>query len=259
VGFHASLDSVFLAAAVPVPESPLPLGEGQGEGAIIASKVPLPQPSPRGRGGKYRILDVGCGVGSVGLCVLSRNNHIQLTGIDIQSNLADIARQNALLNGFADRCRFFHCDIKKEKLIEDNHFNTVMMNPPYLEDGTHTSSPEKIKATSHGEGISGATLEDWIKYAHRKLKQGGFLTLIHRADRMDDVLHTLIKKNWFGSLVIDPLWPHEGEDAKRVIIRARKERYAPTILKSGMIIHKSDGKYTREAEAVLSEGAAISL
>lgn len=228
VGFHASTDSVFLAAAAPVKD-------------------------------KYKVLDVGCGVGSVGLCVLARNKTVSLTGIDIQPELIDLAHQNAVLNGIEEQSRFFHGDIQSEKLIEDNQFNVVIMNPPYLESGTHTHSPEKIKATSHGEGISGASLAVWIKYAHRKLKQGGHLTIIHRADRLDDAIVELENKNWFGSLVIYPLWSHADEDAKRVIIQARKERYAPSVLKAGMIIHREDGKYTKEAEAVLSEACAIYL
>jgi tRNA1(Val) A37 N6-methylase TrmN6 len=228
VGFHASIDTVFLAAAVTVKD-------------------------------RFKVLDVGCGVGSAGLCVLSRNKNISLTGIDIQRDLVDIAIQNAGLNDAAEQARFFQGDIQSEKIIPDNEFNAVIMNPPYLEAGTHTSSPEKIKATSHGEGISGASLEDWVKYAHRKLKQGGHLTLIHRADRLDDVIVTLEKKRWFGSLIVYPLWSHAGEDAKRVIISARKERYAPLILKPGMVIHKTDGQYTEEANMILSEAAGIVL
>jgi tRNA1(Val) A37 N6-methylase TrmN6 len=228
VGFHASIDTVFLAAAVAVKD-------------------------------RYKVLDAGCGVGSAGLCVLSRNKNISLTGIDIQRELVDIAIQNSTLNSVADQSRFFQGDIQNEKIIPDNEFNAVIMNPPYLEAGKHTASPEKIKATSHGEGVSGASLEVWVKYAHRKLKQGGHLTLIHRADRLDDVIVTLEKKRWFGSLIIYPLWSHAGEDAKRVIITARKERYAPLILKPGMVLHEKDGKYTEAAHMVLSEGAGIVL
>jgi len=228
VGFHASIDTVFLAAAVALKD-------------------------------RCKVLDVGCGVGSAGLCAISRNKNISLTGIDIQRELVDIASQNASLNSVHEQCRFFQGDIQNEKIIPDNEFNAVIMNPPYLEGGTHTPSPEKIKATSHGEHISGATLEDWVKYAHRKLKQGGHLTLIHRADRLDDVIVALEKKRWFGSLIIYPLWSHEGEDAKRVIISARKERYAPLVLKPGMVIHEKDGNYTEAAQRILGDAGEIEL
>ena len=228
IGFHTSIDAVFLAAAVPVKN-------------------------------QYKVLDVGCGVGSVGLCVISRNENISLTGIDIQPELIHLARENADLNSVTDRCTFFHGDLQKEKTIPNNSFNVVVMNPPYLEGGAHIPSPEKIKATSHGENISGATLEDWIKYAHHKLKQGGILTMIHRADRMDDVIMTLKRKRWFGSLVIYPLWSHTEKDAGRILIQARKERYAPLILKSGMIIHKKNGQYTDAADLILSKNGSLVL
>lgn len=228
VGFHASIDTVFLAASVTVKKG-------------------------------WKLLDMGCGVGSAGLCVALKNKTIHLTGLDIQEELIDIAHQNAALNGIAEQCHFFQGNIKTEKTIENNHFNAVMMNPPYLEQGTHTPSPEKIKAYSHGEGSSGTCLDDWIKYAHTKLKNGGYLTIIHRADRLDDVIVALEKKRWFGSLVIFPLYSRAGDDAKRVIIQARKERYAPLILKAGMVIHEKDGKYTEAAQKVLRDFETIVL
>lgn len=226
IGFHASLDTVFLAAAVPVKSN-------------------------------FSILDVGCGVGSAGLCVLSRNTHMQLAGLDIQQELVDLALQNASLNGFSEHCHFFRGDLLSEKIIPDNHFNAVLMNPPYQEGGTHTPSPRRIKAMSHGEEASGAKLLDWIKYAHRKLKNGGMLVMIHRADRLDDVIVALEARRWFGSLEIYPVWSRPGDDAKRVIIRARKERYAPMVLKSGLIVHEADGQYTDGAQRILSAAEEI--
>lgn len=227
-GFHASIDSVFLGAAVTVKD-------------------------------RWKVLDVGCGVGSAGLCVLARCGNISLDGIDIQQELIDLAHQNAVLNDAAEKCRFFAGDIRSEKFTGDNEYNAVIMNPPYQEGGTHTPSPKKIKAVSHGEDASGATLEDWVKYAHRKLKQGGNLVVIHRADRLDDVIVTLEKRRWFGSLVVYPLWSHAGEDAKRVIVHARKERYAPLVLKSGMVIHEKDGKYTSSAQKILDAAGEVKL
>lgn len=227
-GFHASTDTVFLAAAAPAKE-------------------------------RWKVLDVGCGVGSAGLCFTLRNKNIHLTGLDIQQEVIDLALQNAALNGLSGQCRFFQGSLLNERHTEDNSFNAVMMNPPYQESGRHSPSPDKTKALAHGEDASGATLVDWVKYAHRKLKQGGFLTIIHRADRLDDVIHTLVNRRWFGSLVVYPLYSYAGDDAKRVIVRARKERYAPIRLKTGMVLHEKGGKYTAAARRVLEDGAALDL
>lgn len=224
-GFHAAPDTVFLAAAAHPPT-------------------------------RAQVLDAGCGVGGAGLCLTTRLPHINLTGIDMQRDMADLALQNARLNGMEARCRFFCGDIRNEKHTEDNFFHAVIVNPPYLEAGTHTPSPQKIKAVSHGES---ATLQDWVKYAHRKLKQGGTITMIHRADRLDDTITTLTSRRWFGSLVVFPLYSREGDDAKRVIVRARKERYAPIILKAGMIMHEKNGDYSTAADAILAKADTISL
>src|SRR5690606_2236675 len=116
-----------------------------------------------------------------------RNKNISLTGIDIQSELIDIALQNANLNKINNISCFFNVNILDDKTILNNCFNLVMMNPPYQEGGRHTASPIRNKALSHGEDASGATLKDWIKYAHAKLKQGGSLVMVHRADRLDDI------------------------------------------------------------------------
>lgn len=228
VGFHASVDTVFLAAAVSI--------------------------KPR-----QKLLDVGCGVGSAGLCVLARKPDVHLTGLDIQPDITDLALQNARLNGWQDRCRFFQGNVLNERVINDNAFHAVMMNPPYQEGGRHTPSPVKNKSFSHGEEASGATLLQWIKCAHKKLKNGGDLFMVHRADRLDDIIASLTGRRWFGSIVIFPLYSYTGDDAKRVIIRARKERYAPAVLKSGLVIHEKGGAYTKEAQAILSDAASISL
>jgi len=227
IGYHASIDAVFLASAAPLQTG-------------------------------MHVLDLGCGVGSVGLCAAARDN-IALTGIDIQQELVDLALQNAALNGMAHAARYVCADFRRERLIDDNQFQVVLMNPPYQEAGTHTPSPTRNKALSHGEDASGATLEEWVKYAHRKLKQGGTLLMIHRADRMSEITATLERRRWFGSIVIYPLFSKAGENAKRVIIRARKERFAPMVLKPGMVIHEKDGKYSVGAQKILGAAEALAL
>lgn len=223
LGFHASTDTVFLAASVAL--------------------------KPRA----LHVLDVGCGVGSAGLCVTLKNNNISLIGLDIQPDLIDIAHLNSHANGLADRCRFFAGDLTQEKHTQDNAFDVVMANPPYQEAGTHTPSPRLNKALSHGEDGSGVTLAQWAKYAHRKLKQGGALVMIHRADRLDDIILALTQRRWFGSLEVFPLFSRAGDDAKRVILRARKERYAPLALKAGLVVHEKDGSYTTKAAQALDD------
>ena len=129
----------------------------------------------------------------------------------------------------------------------------MIANPPFLPAGTSTLSPRAGTRRSTVEGA--VTLKDWVSVAVRCLKSGGSLTLIHRADRLPE-LFSVIPKN-MGSVEIVPLWPKAGRPAKRVIIRARKDKHSPATLHPGLVLHRPDGAFTDEAQAILSGGEAL--
>ncbi len=227
-GFHASTDTVLLAACVKAKD-------GQ------------------------TILDVGCGVGSAGLCVALKKQNINLIGIDIFENNIALAQRNADLNSLSLRARFVCGKIQENKDIDDSSIDVALTNPPYQAGGRHTPSPRTGKALAHGEDASGITLKEWCKYIHSKLKQRGFLYMIHRADRLDEIIRVLTERRWFGSLVVLPIHSRAGDPAKRVLVSARKERYAPIVIKSGLVMHEADGSYTPAAAAILDGQAFIDL
>lgn len=198
------------------------------------------------------LLDIGCGVGAAGLCVLARVPDIRLTGIDIQGDHVALARENAALNGVTDQTEFLTADIRDYKAAAS--FHHVICNPPYQKAGTHTPSPFTAKATAHTHPED-IRLEDWIACAQRNLEPKGSLTIIHRADKVDIIIRALGKT--FGGIEIIPLWPKAGKPAKRVIVRALKDRRSCAALHPGIIIHEKNGDYTQAAEAILRDGAAL--
>lgn len=214
-GFRTSLDSVMLAAACPA------------------------------KGGDH-ILDMGCGVGGAGFCVLTRVADTRLTGVDIQADHVELARENIALNNMNGRAEFIAADIRNYTPVQT--FDHVICNPPYMETGTHTRSPSAAKATAHGHDDELST-EGWLDAGFRALKSGGTITMIHRADKVDKIILGL--KNRFGAHEIIPLWPRAGDEAKRVIVRAVKDRKTPARLHAGVILHNADGSYTEAAESIL--------
>lgn len=222
-GFRTSLDSVMLGAACPIKS-------GQ------------------------TLLDMGCGVGSAGLCVLYRVQDITLTGVEIQQSHCDIAEENAALNGFSDAAAFIHADIRHYKFERGYHH--IICNPPYLETGAHLRSPHDAKATAMGHEGDIAT-RDWVVNAARLLKPEGSLTIIHEAGKTHKIIQAMEER--FGAIEIIPLWPKSGKNAKRVIIRAIKGRKSPTTLHRGLILHEDDGEYTLEADKILRNGEGVFL
>lgn len=79
--------------------------------------------------------------------------------------------------------------------------------------------------------------------------------MIHRADMVDKIIQGLGRK--FGAIEIMPLYPKIGQEAKRVIIRAIKDRKTSARLHAGIILHQENGGYTTAADAILRDGAAI--
>ena len=223
-GYRAAIDPIFLAAAV--------------------------SPAPRDR-----VLDVGAGVGTAALCLAARVPDIRVSGIEIQQDLVRLASRNVDLNGMAGRADFMCGDIMEPPLrLAPGSFHHVMANPPFVEAGRGNRPPDAGKAAANVE--SGAGLEDWLRFCLLMVRPKGSVTLIHRADRLDDVLAAL--RGRLGGIVVFPLWPGSGDKpAKRVIVRGRKGLATPLRLSPGLALHEPDGAYTKAAEAVLRGGVGL--
>ncbi len=202
---------------------------------------------------KSHVLDLGCGVGAIALCLLNREPSISVLGLENNSNLVTLANQNASENNFSDQFKIITGSaLCLPKDISVGKFDLVISNPPYMPAGTSIPSPNPDKKAAHIEDESG--LKKWIETAARALKSKGFLSMIHRADRLSDLLINLEGK--FGEITIHPLWPKVGLSAKRVILKARKDSSTPLRLQAGTIIHELDGTYTPLVDAAL-KGAIL--
>lgn len=224
-GFRTSLDSVMAAAACPVT-------------------------------GGQSVLDMGCGVGAVSFCILHRVPGAVVTGVDIQQDYLALAEKNIALNGPGKNVHFIRSDVRQFSVPEaKQRFDHAVCNPPFLEAGHYTPSPDAGLAIARGHDDADIDLKDWIDAAFRNLKSGGCLTMIHRADSVDRIVQALGRR--FGAVEIIPLWPRSGVAAKRVIVRAVKDRKSPAIIHAGLVLHEADGPYTVQADKVLRGGEAL--
>ena len=129
----------------------------------------------------------------------------------------------------------------------------VLMNPPFNDPATSRASPDAARRRAH---VS-AGIAPWLRSAERLLGAGGTVTLIWRADGLDEVLAAMA--HGFGAPTVQPVHPRPDAPAIRVLVRAVKGARAPLALLPGLVLAGADGRPSDEAEAVLRHGAALPL
>lgn len=203
-----------------------------------------------------KAIDLGCGAGAAMLCLAWRLPHVHVTGLERDAPTAALARENIALNGLGARTRVLTGDVRAlPPALAPDSFDAALFNPPYLEAAAASAPPEAAKAAATVEG--GADLATWIATGVRLVRRKGTISIVQRADRLDDIIAALRGKA--GEIVIYPLWPKAGEPARRVLVRARKAIATPLRLAPGLVLHEADGRYTAATDAVLRDGAGLEL
>jgi len=200
-----------------------------------------------------KILDLGCGAGGAMLCLACRVRGIAVTGIDIQNEFVLLCRDNIVRNKSPADLSVQYADATKLPPALMGLFNHAMMNPPYHDESRHDVSALAQKRAANAEKTGDLAL--WIAGAARALKSSGALTLIHRADRREEIL--ILLKNDFGAIEILPVLPKEGAPPKRIIVRARKGTAYTLTQRQNFVLHQEDGPYTNEAETILRHMKAL--
>mgnify|MGYP006204754039 CR=1 FL=1 len=131
-------------------------------------------------------------------------------------------------------------------------FDWAVSNPPFFDDPGALRAPAEGK---RGAWMADDGLEAWTRFLLKSVREGGSITIIHRADRLGDILSLLAPKA--GSVRIRPIAPFEGAPAKRVLVRAIKTGKAPMVLLAPLVLHDRGGGHTAETEAILRGEAAL--
>ncbi len=227
-GFRASPDSVFLAAAVPASA-----GES--------------------------VLDLGCGTGVASLCLGRRVRGLEIFGLEVQPAYAALARENARLNAIPVSVIAGDVGSMPAELVARS-FDHVMSNPPFFEAGTASSPADAGKDIAVNEGLN---LADWLSFGARRLKPGGYMTIVHQAARLSGILAALSR--FAGDIRVLPIASREGRPANRVLVRARKGAKSPDKLLPPFIVHQGRihvndrESHSPEARRILREGCEINL
>lgn len=222
-GYRAGMDAALLAAAVPAEA-------GQ------------------------RVIEAGCGAGAVLMQIAARRPGIMLTGLERDPAMAALAVENAALNEVAGTTAIRQGDVAAGfRVLGVEPADWAVSNPPFFDDAGALRAPAEGK---RGAWMADDGLKAWTEFLLKAVKEGGRIVVVHRADRLADLLALLGEKA--GSLAIRPIHPFADEPAKRVLVHAIKTGRAPLRLLPPLVLHDRDGaKHTDQAEAILRGEAAL--
>lgn len=221
-GYRAGLDAVLLAASVPAQAHD-------------------------------QVLDLGTGAGAVALCLLARIAGSVVTGIERDPVMAALAAQNGELNGWGARFSVINASINRRGLLAGQGFDHVMANPPFHDPHRHRMPRLEQRAQSLVEGEVG--LAEWFAFALKRLKPGGSLTFILRADRLAQALAGL--EGVAGRIVVLPIHSRANEPAIRIIVQAIKGRRTPLALLPPLILLDGKEQQSARTRAILHDSRAL--
>lgn len=201
-----------------------------------------------------RVLEAGCGPGAALLAAAWRRPDAKFTGIERDAQALALVRENIALNGLAERVDAMAGDVAQRfSTLGLPPFDAALANPPFFDDpaALRGPAPEKAAAWLADEGLMA-----WTEFLGKAVREGGTVTVIHRADRLADLLGLLAPK--CGSFQVRPIHPFADEPAKRVLVRAVKTGKAPLRLLPALVLHDRGGaKHRSEVEAILRGEAAL--
>jgi tRNA1(Val) A37 N6-methylase TrmN6 len=201
-----------------------------------------------------RVIEAGCGAGGALLAAATRRPGAHFTGVERDAAALALARENIALNRLVERVEVVEGDVAvRFSLLGLPAFDAALANPPFFDDAgaLRGPAPERRAAWMADDGLAA-----WTGFLTKAVREGGAITLIHRADRLGDILALLADKA--GSVQVRPIHPFADEPAKRVLVRAIKTGKAPLRLLPPLILHDRGGdKHRPEVEAILRGEAAL--
>ena len=190
------------------------------------------------------LLDLGTGTGIIPLLMEAKYHCVQLTGLEIQPESADMAERSVALNGLEDKIHIVTGDIKEaDRIFKSASFDCITCNPPYMIEQHGLANPDESKAIARHEVL--CTLEDVVRQTAKLLKPGGHFFLVHRPFRLAEIMVELTK---YG---LEPkrmqlVYPFVDKEPNMVLLEAVRGGKSRMTVEKPLIVYSAPGVYMPE-------------
>ena len=197
-----------------------------------------------------KILDIGCGSGIIPLLLARKYPAAHLTGVEIQPELARIARRNTEANQMEDRITILNRDARKLTLSDlSGPADLIVSNPPFKKKNSGRLNPSRQKAVAKHE--IELTLEDLLRQSSALLSPGGTVCIIFPAERTTEIL-VLMEAYRIRPAMIRFVHPRRPDPAKLVIISGTRGGAGFPKIVSPMFIYNEQNEWTGEVKQMFS-------
>lgn len=195
-----------------------------------------------------KVADLGTGTGIIPLLLYAKKEVSKIYGVEIQSEVAEMATRSVILNGLEDNIEIMNVDLKEiANYIEPHSLDIVTSNPPYKLGNSGIINPTDQKAISRHEIL--CTLEDVIKNASKLLKQYGKFYMVHRPDRLVDIM-CLLRQYKLEPKKIRFIHPHVGDKPNMVLIQASKHGNKELKFEAPLYVYDENGNFSEEVHTI---------
>lgn len=194
----------------------------------------------------YKILDICSGNCPIPLMLESKVNN-KIYACEIQKEIYELGLESIKLNSLEDKIELLNIDAKElNKKFETDTFDLITCNPPYFKiNDKSIKNDNTIKSNARHELL--ISLEDIFKISRKLLKNNGKLVMVHRTERLDEIIE-LSKKYNLNIKRIQFIYPKENEESNMIIIEAHKNGKEGLKVLPPIIVHDSNGDYKKEIE-----------
>ncbi|MBR2588260.1 MAG: tRNA1(Val) (adenine(37)-N6)-methyltransferase [Bacilli bacterium] len=189
-----------------------------------------------------KILDIGTGNGPIPL-ILSTKTKAKITGVEIQKEVSEMAKESVKINNLEKQITILNEDIKRST-FESDTFDIITCNPPYFEVKAQSKFNKNDYKTIARHEIN-LNLEEIFQISKKILKNNGTIGLVHRPERLIDILIAMRKYN------IEPkkirfVYPKKNKPANILLIEGKKNGKKGLKILPPLYSHNEDGTYTEE-------------
>jgi len=196
-----------------------------------------------------KVIDLGTGTGIISFLLIAKTNLKHITGIEVQNEVADMAKRSIKLNNLENKFEIINCDIKNIlSEIERESFDVVVTNPPYKKINTGAKNENEKKIISRHEIL--ADIFDFIKASKNVLKDKGTLYMVHRPERLADIIYGLRQNKIEPKLIKFVYSKKDSSEAKLVLIKAVKNGGSFMKVDKPLFIYENNGDYTEEIKKI---------